>query len=134
MGYLLDTDTCVYAIKGRETLIANLQRHHPDQLGVSTVTLGEIWFGAKKSRHAARMKKLAATFLEALKVLDFTRLAAEHYADIRFHLERRGTPIGERDQMIAAVARSERRVLVTHNLAEFARVPRLALEDWTVEP
>ena len=131
MGYLLDTDTCIFAINGHLGVVSHLQRHHPDELAVSTISLAEIWFGALKSKHAGRTRRLADAFLRTLMPLDFTRAAAQHYADIRYHLERQGTPIGERDQMIAATARAERRTLITHNLREFERVPRLDLMDWT---
>ena len=65
-------------------------------------------------------------------MLDFDASAAEEYGAIRVHLERRGTPIGERDQFIASMARATKRILVTANVKEFARVPDLRVEDWTV--
>ena len=56
--------------------------------------------------------------------------AAEKYGEIRFHLESRGTPIGERDMFIAAIALTREMTVVTHNLKEYARVPDLQIEDW----
>jgi len=52
------------------------------------------------------------------------------YGDLRAELERKGTPIGALDTMIAAHALSQQSTLVTNNIREFARVPGLALENW----
>jgi tRNA(fMet)-specific endonuclease VapC len=56
--------------------------------------------------------------------------AAEHYAEIRLYLEKKGTPIGERDLMIAAIGRSRKLTLVTNNRREFDRVPDLEVTGW----
>ena len=48
-------------------------------------------------------------------------------------LERKGTPIGPMDMLIAAHARAEGLILVTNNTREFERVEELELEDWTME-
>ena len=52
------------------------------------------------------------------------------YGQLREQLAREGTPIGPNDLLIAATARANGATLVTHNTAEFARVPSLAIEDW----
>jgi tRNA(fMet)-specific endonuclease VapC len=69
-------------------------------------------------------------FLKPFEVLPFAGEAAEEYAEIRLQLERVGRPIGERDLLIAATAKSRRLTVVTHNVREFARVPGLNVEDW----
>ena len=65
-----------------------------------------------------------------LAVLDWTQEAAEHYADIRANLKRRGEMIGANDLLIAAHARSAKAVLVTNNVREFGRVKGLKAENW----
>jgi tRNA(fMet)-specific endonuclease VapC len=52
--------------------------------------------------------------------------------DIRAALERAGTPIGPYDLLVAAQARRRDALLETANEREFARVPRLKFEDWTM--
>ena len=69
-------------------------------------------------------------FLEPFEILPFTTEAAGDYADIRLQLEKSGRPIGERDLLIAATAKSRRLIVVTHNVREFGRVSGLELEDW----
>lgn len=73
-------------------------------------------------------------FLSYVEVLDFPDIASSHYAQIRAHLKNLGTMIGANDLFIAAHVRSLGLTLVTHNTREFGRVPRLAIEDWTMTP
>ena len=67
----------------------------------------------------------------AERVLPFDEEAAREYGAIRAHLESQGDMIGDRDCMIAAIARSQGMTLVTHNVADFGRVPGLKVQDWT---
>jgi tRNA(fMet)-specific endonuclease VapC len=53
-----------------------------------------------------------------------------HYAAIRAALEKKGTPIGANDMLIAAQARAMKAICVTDNMAEFKRVPSLRVENW----
>jgi tRNA(fMet)-specific endonuclease VapC len=65
-----------------------------------------------------------------LEVLTFGPEAADHAADIRADLERKETPIGGYDVLIAGHARSKGLIVVTGNLGEFSRVEGLRCEDW----
>jgi tRNA(fMet)-specific endonuclease VapC len=130
MKYLLDTNTCVYAIKRFATVIERLQALSPDDLGVTVISLAELWFGARKSSRPERTRASIDAFLRPFEIVPLDRDAAESYAEIRLRLERAGRPIGERDLLIAAIARSRRLTFVTHNVSEFARVPGLLVEDW----
>jgi tRNA(fMet)-specific endonuclease VapC len=128
--YLLDTNTCVYAIKRDPRVLRSLQEHSPDDFGISAITVAELWFGAAKSSRPQQTRSNVDAFLKPFEVLPFAGEAAEEYAEIRLQLERVGRPIGERDLLIAATAKSRRLTVVTHNVREFARVPGLNVEDW----
>jgi len=131
LKYLLDTNTCVYALKRIPSVLERMHRLTPDDLAVSSVTLAELWFGARKSsRPPEKTRASVDAFLLPLEVLDFDAGAAEAYAALRLALERAGTPIGERDLLIAATASSRKLTVVTHNTKEFSRVPGIGLEDW----
>lgn len=130
MRYLLDTNSCIYALKGRGRVAECLRKQMPDDIGVAMTTVAELWFGARKSvRQEANRREIDA-FLKPFEVLSFDRPAAEAYAELRFALEKAGRPIGERDLHIASVAVSRGLTVVTHNLSEFRRVPGLVVEDW----
>jgi tRNA(fMet)-specific endonuclease VapC len=128
--WILDTNTCVYAVKLQGRVAERLREHSPDDIGVTIITLAELWFGARKSARSAATRREIDAFLEPLGVLPFDQGAAEAYADLRFALERAGCPIGERDLLIASIASARGLTVVTHNLSEFARVPHLETEDW----
>lgn len=130
MRFLLDTNTCVHALKRRGNVVGRLGEHFPADIAVSVVTLAELWFGAVKSQKPDMNRRHAEAFCAPYEVLPFDSEAADAYARIRFALERQGRPIGERDLMIASVALSRGLVVVTHNVDELSRVPGLKTEDW----
>ncbi|HEX7508247.1 MAG TPA: type II toxin-antitoxin system VapC family toxin [Polyangia bacterium] len=99
---------------------------------ITAITLAEMWFGAAKSNQPRRTRSDQDAFLAPFRVLDFDTAAADCYASIRADLTAKGRPIGDRDLMIAAIARANRLVVVTSNVGEFARVPKLKVEDWMV--
>jgi tRNA(fMet)-specific endonuclease VapC len=69
-------------------------------------------------------------FLAPFRVFDFDSAAADCYAGIRAHLSMKGKLIGDRDLMIAAIAQANRRIVITSNVSELARVPGLNVQDW----
>jgi tRNA(fMet)-specific endonuclease VapC len=130
LTYLLDTNTCIYAIKREPAVLRRLQERTPDDFGVSAVTVAELWFGAARSSRPQSTRASVDAFLKPFEVLPFASEAAQVYAAIRLQLEKAGQPIGERDLLIAAIAKSRRLTVVTHNIREFSRVAGLTVEDW----
>ena len=130
MKYLLDTNTCIYALKLRGEVVNHMRERSPADLGVAIVTVAELWFGARKSVRPAATRHEIDAFLAPLEVLPFDRSAAEAYAQIRWTLERKGRPIGERDLLIASIASARGLTVVTHNRSEFERVRDLETTDW----
>lgn len=130
MSYLLDTDTCVALIKGKPQPMTHLAKLSPAQIVVSTVTLAELQYGARKSQYVERNLELVQRFLDPFALIPFDAMAAREYGVIRADLERRGTPIGPNDLKIASIARGLGFTLVTHNTREFDRVTGLKLADW----
>lgn len=134
MRYMLDTNTCIYAIKHRPPeVLAALRRHEAEGLGISAITAAELAFGVAKSG-SPRNAQALRQFLEPLEIADFDAEAAQAYGRVRADLEAAGTPIGPLDTQIAAHALALKATLVTHNLREFRRVPGLALADWVNAP
>jgi len=96
------------------------------------VVKAELLYGAYKStRVEQNLAKLELVF-SLVESLPFEGKAAMHFGKIRAYLAQKGTPIGPYDLQIAAVARAQDLILVTHNTREFARVPDLKIEDWEV--
>ena len=133
MRYMLDTNICIHVIKNRpETVIQNFLKHEPTELCISSITYAELMHGVEKSQDVERNRVAMMLFLSPISILEFDNYAAEEYGKIRADLERKGTPIGPMDMLIAAHARSEGLVLVTNNTREFNRVEDLPVENWTI--
>ncbi len=130
MKVVLDTNTCIYALKLRGGVAERLREHSPDEIKVTIITVAELWFGARKSVRPQATRNEIDAFLGPLEILPFDRAAADAYAEIRLTLERSGRPIGERDLLIASIAQAHNLAVITHNVSEFGRVPHLVTEDW----
>lgn len=129
--YMLDTNICIYAIKNRpEQVLAKIKENQALGLCISAITLSELKYGAAKSANPEKNRAAIMRLLFVLDVLPFGDKAAIEYGNIRAYLERRGTPIGPLDMLIAGHAKAEGRVLVTNNMKEFVRVPGLKVENW----
>ena len=130
MRFLLDTDTCIYALKHREEVLQRLLAQSPADVGISVITEAELRTGAAKSATPHKTLRRVESFLGPLTVVEFTSTDAIAYAAVRGRLERAGTPIGPLDTLIAGQAVARKLVLVTNNEREFARIPSLRLENW----
>lgn len=129
--YVLDTDICSYVIKNRPPVVRERMNAIPlESQAISVISYAELLYGVRRSSSPRVNRPIVVAFVRHLTVLAWEVEAAEHYADLRVHLEARGTPIGSMDLMIAAHARSVRAVLVTNNLRHFEKVPGLKLVNW----
>ena len=130
MKWMLDTDTCIAIIKKHPTALKKLRGKSIGQVGISSVTLGELAFGADKSNRSNDAHDALREFVLALEIAAFGEDAAMQYGTVRAALVRKGKPIGALDTLIAAHAAAVDAILVTHNTREFSQVERLRLEDW----
>ena len=130
LKYLLDTNTCIFTIKNKPTLVRERFNLNTSRLCISSVTLMELIYGAEKSQAPERNLAVLEGFIARLDVLNYDAAAAAHSGQIRAELSRQGLPIGPFDLMIAGHARSQGLIVVTNNTREFARVDGLRIEDW----
>lgn len=132
MKYMLDTNICIYCIKKKPPEVINkFLQYDPEDICISSITYGELMHGVEKSQAVEKNRLALALFLSPIQILPFGAEASEAYGKIRADLERKGTPIGPMDMLIAGHAQSEGLVLVTNNTREFIRVSNLQVEDWT---
>lgn len=130
MKYMLDTNMCIYAQKNIPQVIEKIKNNFQYGVAISSITLAELEFGVKASANVEKNTIALYKFLSIVEILDFDNSAATEYGKIRADLKRKGTPIGNMDMLIAAHAKSEDLIVVTHNTREFERVEGLQLEDW----
>jgi tRNA(fMet)-specific endonuclease VapC len=129
--YLLDTNTCIYIHRQRPAgVLTRFQRLRAGEAAVSTVTYGELLFGAEKSSGRERALKVIEDFVSVVRVLPVLPETARTYGGIRAFLEAKGQPIGGNDLWIAAHAKTMNLTLVTNNVREFDRVPGLKIQNW----
>lgn len=132
--FMLDTDTCIFLMRGESQMLAAKVQSVPLlQQVISAVTFAELAYGVQASASAKRKQNQAVLDSLALHlaVLDWPQEAAKHYAEIRADLKKRGAQIGAADLMIAAHARALGAIVVTNNVKDFGRVKGLQVENWT---
>ncbi len=130
LTYMLDTNICIYVMKNYPPNLLEKFNALAEQLCISSITLGELHYGAEKSARRADNLIAIEHFVARLEVLGFEAKAAAHYGQVRAELERAGTPCGPHDMQIGGHARSQGLIVVTHNLREFGRMPGIRAESW----
>ena len=131
---MLDTDTCIFLMRGDSpALAAKVQSVPLQQQVMSAVTFAELSYGVQVSAAAKRKQNQSVldSLVLHLAVLDWPQDAAKHYAEIRADLKKRGAQLGAADLMIAAHARAMGAIVVTNNVKDFPRVKGLEVENWT---
>jgi len=128
--FALDTNILIYYFRGVKTVNARVLLIGVRKIAIPAPVLFELETGILKSTHPQKRRGQLDALLAATTVLPFGQAAAVRAAEIRVLLDRAGTPIGPIDILIAAIALEHGITLVTHNTAEFRRVPALTLEDW----
>jgi tRNA(fMet)-specific endonuclease VapC len=124
---LLDTSVIIEMMSGD----AEAQRAAAaaERVFVPVTALGELLFGAEKSRQRElEMAKIAA-FVSSREVLPCESETAHQYGEIRNHLRLKGRPIPDNDIWIAAIAQQYDLTVATRD-AHFQEIEDLALLTW----
>lgn len=130
MKFLLDANVVIAMLRGHEAVNARFRRHRPSDFGLPTIVEHELLFGAFRGQRVEH--NVAQVDGLRFEILVFDREDARHAGRLRAHLARLGRPIGPYDVLIAGQALARSLTLLTHNTAEFGRVPGLLFEDWEV--
>lgn len=128
--YVLDTNTLIYFFRGQGKVAKQLLATAPSEVAIPGIVLYELQVGILKSQSPTQRMEQLDQMMDYVTVFPFGEAEAQVAARVRVQLERRGTPIGPYDMLIAATALRHDAVLVTHNIAEFSRIEDLRLEDW----
>ncbi|AXJ02342.1 tRNA(fMet)-specific endonuclease VapC [Cyclonatronum proteinivorum] len=130
--YLLDTNICVYFIKGLYDLKAKFQEVGPENCFISEITLAELKFGVAKSQAKQKNNRALENFLTGIQILPIYP-ALDIYASEKARLQKSGKIIDDFDLLIGATAVSFGLIMVTNNTNHFNRITALKLEDWTIQ-
>ena len=127
---LLDTNTCIYIINNRPpNVLERFRKYKAGEVGISSIAASELAYGVAKSG-SLKNRTALEMFLAPMQILPFDSQCLWFYADLRASLEKQGLSIGPMDSLIAAQALSIDGTLVTNNIKEFMRVPKLKLDNW----
>jgi tRNA(fMet)-specific endonuclease VapC len=137
VNYLLDTNAVIALLKNQPPTFRKRLRRAVSKdaaIAVSAIVLFELWYGvARSDRRRENAERLRVFLSGKIDVAPFAQEDATIAGDLRATLEAAGTPIGPYDLLIAAQALRTGTTLVTANVSEFARVPGLLWQDWTVK-
>jgi tRNA(fMet)-specific endonuclease VapC len=130
--YLLDTNILSDLLRDPAGRVARRLAVVGDAVVCTSIVVAcELRYGAAK-KGSPGLSARVESLLESIEVLALDKESDRHYAEIRLHLDRMGQPIGPNDLLVAAHTLALDLTLVTDNVQEFARVPRLPLENWLV--
>ena len=131
--FLLDTNTCIHYLNGSDAgLTRRVLATGPDQLAVSALTVGELYFGAERSSRPEANRERLATFFRELTVIPFDGRCGAHFGRINAELLSRERPIPDFDIGIAATATATGRTLVSGD-GHMDEIPGLPLQSWLTD-
>jgi len=132
MKYLLDTNICIYIINEKpEKVLRKFEQYPVSEFGISSITQAELQYGVEKSKNKNTNQNALDEFLLPLTILPFHgKRLVTCYGEIRALLESKGKTIGPLDTLIAAHALGLDLIIISNNIKEFSRIPRLKCENW----
>ena len=128
--YILDTNTLIYFFKGMGNVPSKFLAISPKEIAIPAIVIYELEYGIAKSSFPKKRQAQLNEICSLVNILPFGDKEAFSAASIRAKLEKKGTPIGPYDILIAGIALEHQGILVTNNLKEFSRVPKLKTENW----
>jgi len=134
MKYLIDTNICIYIMNNHPPEVFEKFRNiGVGAIGISSITVSELYYGAYKSSKIKQNIKRVEEFLYPFEILPYDESASREYGKIRSYLEKNGQIIGPLDMLIAAHAISRNLTIITNNIKEFKRIKSLQVENWVKE-
>ena len=128
-GYLLNTNICVFYVRGQFNLNKKLDAVGFYNCFISEITLAELKYGVECSDKVAENRALISEFSEEINILPVFD-CFDIYAQEKMKLRKRGNIIDDFDLLIASTAIYHKLILVTKNVKHFDRIEHLMIENW----
>ncbi|AFZ00261.1 type II toxin-antitoxin system VapC family toxin [Calothrix sp. PCC 6303] len=132
MDNLLDTDTCIYWLNGREVVRNKLLSIGLNNVSICSISVAELYYGAYNSSRVEENLIRAERFIQNMTVIPLNNDSLKLFGELKAELRKLGQPVADFDLLIASVAITERLVLVTNNTRHYERIPNIQLENWTL--
>lgn len=130
-GYLLDTSTCIFLLRGKRSVEEKLNEIDEDNCYISEVVLVELIFGAYYSEQIEDNLRQVEEFVSEMKIITFDE-TIHTFAQERAKLWKAGKKIEDFDLLIGCAAKAKDLTIVTHNRKHFEPIEGLQIEDWAV--
>ena len=128
-GYLLDTNICVFYMRGKYALNRKLEIVGFDNCYISEITLAELKYGAECSNKVTENRALINEFTTEINVLPVFD-CFDIYAKEKARLKKVGSLVDDFDLLIASTAIFNKLTLVTDNVKHFDRIRHITIENW----
>ena len=132
--FLLDTDTVIYSMKGKDAVHKNLLLHFNDPIMLNAITLMELYYCAYKSQKVTSNLAKIKTLEQSLEIIHIGIESVEIFGMLKAQLEVNGTRLNDFDLILASCALSRNLTIVTNNLEHFQKIDGLKLANWTIYP
>ena len=129
--YVLDTDTCIYWLKGNKNIEKRILKAGMENILISVITQCELFYGAFKSAKRKRNLKVVRDLMRKIKILHTTEEVPLIYGKTKAELERKGQSLDDADLLIASITLANGYILITNNIDHFQRIPDLKIENWS---
>lgn len=130
MNYLLDTNICIYFLKGMYNLDRKIAKVGEGNCFISEITVAELKYGIENSKTPEKLRPLIEAFIPKFAILPiFNSLGI--YAKEKAKLRKKGLMVDDFDILIGATAIANDMVMVTNNVAHIGRLAKIRIEDWT---
>lgn len=128
--YLLDTNICIYFLKGMFEINEKIKAVGVENCYLSEITIAELRYGVENSERVIENRKQLAKFEEKFKIAGIFS-AIDLFAKEKARLKREGRLVEDFDLLIGATAICNNFILVTRNIKDFERLNNIKIEDWT---
>lgn len=127
--YLLDSNICIYILRGKKELRQLLCQKGWDNCCISEMTVAELLYGAECSNDVEGNRQKVLSFCNDMQVLPVSDVLGE-YARQKAVLRKKGTPIDDMDLFIGCTAITNGCIMVTENVKHLQRIEHIRIENW----
>ena len=128
--YLLDTDICIFFIKGKYELDKKILEAGVANCFISEITVAELKYGIENSKTIKPMRIIVEAFIPKFAVIPIFN-SLDIYAREKSKLRKQGLLIDDFDLLIGSTAIANEMTMVTNNVAHLRRLDNIIIEDWT---
>lgn len=130
MNYLIDTNICIFYLKGKFELDKKFDKVGLENCYISEITVAELKYGAEHSKNPVKARIIADDLIAKFSIVPIYNCLSV-YAKEKSRLRKLGTPLDDFDLLIGATAVAEKMIMVSNNFRHLSRIKNIKLEDWT---